>query len=673
MYGQINPNFRGLLTSYGPNFNGFQGVTIFDGASLNSFAAFIPNANQSFKARGDGTSLYRLPFAPLEPGSERISVVVYDKNNPSLKLETKSLRRLADYTLDETSGTIQLSRPLTSDDANGNPQFLEVEYASVLEAAPRDWRYGVQATLGGDEGFSVTATALRFRPVDNAYQFGLGAAYKIQGFQLALEGAFGGPLGAGGGLGLGGQLNYSNSSFQLQARYQELWKDYIDPNATSSSTPGRSISGGLGWKLNDTFSIAGSITHNQEFTTGIANTNAGLEGRANFGIVKALLGVFGRLGNGSLTPNQPWNAGGFFTGGLELDLNPIKFTGLQRVPFTPDTFGETDLGIEWLIAPSFSIRLADTLIYEPSGVRQTLSLGARGGVTNNELIRLVTGQTSSEPFGDTNLSASYDLVSTSGTAGRARVGLDTSIPLGSNWSTQLGGELALDAPNPLTASGFLGLAYSSDSIKASTRAQFSEQPTGIKQVYTAGAVIQLDPTFALSPSIEYASLPDLETRADGVRVRDGNRFSIAAAWRADDLSMLTNHSGRFGIYAPNGDEVQGEIQFGYVANERLFARAGAAYKFASSTFTGQVGAGVTYFITDQFGLGANTAYQFQPSTGTGKFSFGLEASLRVFNGVILSAGTNFIGFDGLSGWSTAPGFFVRLEFLFNDQFFGKTK
>jgi uncharacterized repeat protein (TIGR01451 family) len=673
IYGQINPNFRGLLTAYGPNFNGFQGLAVIDGASVNSFAAFIPNANQSFKARGDGTSLYRLPFAPLEPGSERISVVVYDKNNLSLKLEAKSLRRLADYTLDETSGTIQLSRPLTSGDANGNPQFLEVEYASVLGAASRDWRYGMQATLGSDEGFSVTATALRFRPADNAYQFGLGAAYKVQGFQLGLEAAFGGPLGAGGGLGLGGQLNYSNSSFQLQARYQELWKDYIDPNATSSSTPGRSISGGLGWKLNDTFSIAGSITHNQEFTTGIANTNAGLEGRANFGILKALLGVFGRLGNGNLTPGQPWNAGGFVTGGLELDLNPIKFTGLQRIPFTPDTFGETDLGIEWLIAPSVSIRLADALVYELSGVRQTLSLGAQGGVANNELIRLVTGQSSSEPFGNTNLSASYDLVSTSGTAGRARVGLDTSIPLGSNWSTQLGGELALDAPNPLTASGFLGLAYSSDSIKASTRAQFSKQPTGIKQVYTAGAVIQLDPTFAISPSIEYAALPDLETRADGVRVRDGGRFSIAAAWRADDLSMLTNHSGRFGIYAPNGDEVQGEIQFGYVANERLFARAGAAYKFASNTFTGQVGAGLTYFITDQFGLGANAAYQFQPSTGTGKFSFGLEASLRVFNGVILSAGTNFIGFDGLSGWSTAPGFFVRLEFLFNDQFFAPKK
>jgi uncharacterized repeat protein (TIGR01451 family) len=672
MYGQISPNFRGLLTAYGPNFNGFQGLAVFDGASINSFAAFIPNANQSFKARGDGTSLYRLPFAPLEPGSERISVVVYDKNNPSVKLEAKSLRRLADYALNETSGTIQLSRPLNSGDANGNPQFLEVEYASVLEAAPRDWRYGVQATLGSDDGFSVTATALRFRPADNAYQFGLGAAYKIQGFQLGLEAAFGGPLGAGGGLGLGGQLNYSNSSFQLQARYQELWKDYVDPNATSSSTPGRSISGGLGWKLNDAFSIAGSITHNQEFTTGIANTNAGLEGRANFGILKALLGIFGRLGNGNLTPGQPWNAGGFIAGGLELDLNPIKFTGLQRIPFTPETFGETDLGIEWLIAPSFSIRLTDTLVYEPSGVRQTLSLGARGGVTNNELIRLVTGQSSSEPFGNTNLSASYDLVSTSGTAGRARVGLDTSIPLGSNWSTQLGGELALDAPNPLTASGFLGLAYSSDSIKASTRAQFSLQPTGIKQVYTAGAVIQLDPTFAISPSIEYAALPDLETRADGVRVRDGGRFSIAAAWRADDLSMLTNHSGRFGIYAPNGDEVQGEIQFGYVANEQLFARAGAAYKFAG-TFTGQVGAGLTYFITDQFGLGTNAAYQFQPSTGTGKFSFGLEASLRVFNGVILSAGTNFIGFDGLSGWSTAPGFFVRLEFLFNDQFFAPKK
>jgi hypothetical protein len=147
-------------------------------------------------------------------------------------------------------------------------------------------------------------------------------------------------------------------------------------------------------------------------------------------------------------------------------------------------------------------------------------------------------------------------------------------------------------------------------------------------------------------------------------------LQFAAAWRADRWALLANQSGRFGLYAPGGDELQGELLLNYQADQRLEFRSNLAYKFASSIFTAQVGVGATYYLTDQFGLGANAGVLLQPATSTTKFSIGLEASYRLFDGFALSAGVNFLGFNALGSFSAAPGFYIRFDWKFDERTFG---
>jgi hypothetical protein len=100
--------------------------------------------------RGQGISG---PFAlannsALE-NSERVEVIVRDRNQPSVILRTSLLTRLADYTFEPFSGRILLRQPLPALDANFNPVSLRVTY-EFDQGGAEYWLYGVdaQAKLG---------------------------------------------------------------------------------------------------------------------------------------------------------------------------------------------------------------------------------------------------------------------------------------------------------------------------------------------------------------------------------------------------------------------------------------------------------------------------------------------------------------------------------------------
>jgi uncharacterized repeat protein (TIGR01451 family) len=671
LYGQITPSFRGLLTNYSPNFNGAQALARGANYQINGFAALVPNADQRFKTRGDGTSFYRLN-ASVQSSSERVVIVTYDKNNDKIKLSQVVLKHLADYTLDNLSGNLQLTKALFSTDENGNPQYLEVEYADAGSNVPRELRFGVQAAFLATPEFTLSATALQYKPgLNPLYLWGVAANYSSGGFQFALETTFSGEIGNGGGLGLAAQASYTANQFQIQGRYQDTFPGYFDPNtATALQSRNLEVKAVLG-DVKD-FSINVALNHNQDYALGNSNTKLSARAAKDFGGFSANIGLLLQIAH---TPSNadPFSRDLFLTLGAELPLGNWKFGFLQRVPIFPTAYGDTTLSVEYALSSNFSIRLADTLTYEPDFIRQALSLGATGRFSNNELLQLLgVGNLEKQPdaFGTTNIAASYETTNTSGDAGRARVGVDTNIPLGNNWSTQIGGE-ALFSPS-VTGAVSLGARYATDDLQGGAKLQLGFSSAGIKQVYTISGIAKISSELTISPSLEYDVLPEFVKLANDTFVQDGGRYSIAAAWRSDDWNILTNHTGRFGVYAPTGDTIQGEIQFGYNGFERLFIRAGAAYKLNSSAFTAQLGAGFTYFVTDTLGVGANAAYQFQPATSTARLSFGVEASYRILNGFVVTGGFNFTGFQGISSFSTAPGFYVRFDFKFDERlFYGK--
>jgi uncharacterized repeat protein (TIGR01451 family) len=660
MYGQINTSLTGLLGRYTQDFNGVQGVLRTDTFGLNAFAAWVPNANDFFRAAGDVSDTY-LIGKPVVESSERVTIVTEDRFNPALKTEVVLVRG-RDYQIDYGAGVIKLARPLTATDANGNPQFLEARFASSVPSF--GLRAGAQARF--DIGaLTLSATGLYFDPVQGRTLFSGGLGYASDNLQFGIEASY------SGALGLAAQFNANSASSQFNLRYQELFPGYIDPNSNATST-GRALQAGATFRFSPSFSLNGTFAHNQYFDgtrAGQADNAFGLGAQLRFGALAASLGLAGRLEyTGGAQTASPLT-GLWLTAGLEFPVGPFSFGLTQRVPITPGTYGQTALYVDYAISQNFGIRLTDTLTYEPAGVRQQIGLGARGTFTNAEILRVLTGNEPETPetFGTTNIAATYDLDTVDGNAGRARVGIDTVIPLGSNFSMQLGGELLAPTAAPTTGGVYFGLLYAQDGTRGSARASYSILPTGIKQVYTLGVIFQTSPEFVFSPNLEYANGPDASY--------EGGRFSIAAAWRADDWSLLTNHTGRFGFYAPRAgtqivDTIQGELWAGYQASERFYLRFGGAYLLTATDFTGKLAGGVTYFFTDTLGAGLGASYIFNPSTGLSSLVFGVEGSLRVLDGLLFTVGLNLNSATGFGAFSVSPGLYFRIDWKFDERTFG---
>jgi hypothetical protein len=366
--------------------------------------------------------------------------------------------------------------------------------------------------------------------------------------------------------------------------------------------------------------------------------------------------------------NELW-----LTGGVAVPLGALKLTvdGRLVLAGTPTTYGGLTAGLEYALTENFSLRLQDRVTFEPNGPRQQLSFGVTGAFSNSELIRSTFGNETLVPdaFGQTNVTAAYELDTLDGNAGRARVGVETTIPLGSNFSAQLGGEAVFDPNGNLSGSGSLGLLYEDSSLKGLARAQLSLQPQGLKQVYTLGVIAPLSNEFIVSPFVEYAIDPS-RWSVPGATSADGGRFSIALAYRGDDWSVLSNNTGKFGVYAPSGDFLEGETQFGYQASERFYLRFGVAYRyeFSGGTFTGQLGAGFSYFLTDGFAVGAQGGYLVS-SIGSSKFAFGVEASLRVVDNLLFTVGFNALGFSGI-GTTFNPGVYFRFDWKIDERTLG---
>jgi uncharacterized repeat protein (TIGR01451 family) len=686
-FGRFSPGFTGVLSSYNANYNGLQALVRGDGLSINTFLADAPTANTRFRKQADSTDTYFLPQG-INPDTERVVLATYRLPNNviligdqdpcrnlsvnKLELRRSNLTRGTDYTIRYDVGILSLKQGVPSTDANGNINCIEVDFATGVVL--RDLRTGVQASVGND-GFNFNATALQYRNGqfggNSSILFGAGLGLRGGGFELGVEAALSGVFGAQS-LGLAANAAYTSGSFQARVALQDRQLGFLDPISFTDRS-GRSLTAGL--VLGDSFAFEANLDHNQNYTTGTGSTGVGAQIRNDFGGgFTAGLGI-AYLYSFPTDRNQLWA-----TASANIPLGFLKLGLLQQVPVIGDatTYGSTTVSLEFPITTSFSVLLRDKLTYEWNGVKQQISFGVQGAFSNGELLRNLFGNEQIVPnaFGQTNVFATYDLDTVNGDAGRARVGLATSIPLSDTFSLQLGADVNF-TPTPSEARAGLtfGALYSDPSTKANIRAQYSFMPTGVKQVYTAGLIAQLSSEFVISPQIEYATDPSLWSQP-GTTIIDGGTFSIAFAYRGNNWSIISNNTAKFGLYRGTGatatDLLEGEFQFGYQASETLFARSAIAYRlpFQAGAFTIQLSSGFTYFVSDSLALGAQGAINFQPSTGTLGGAFGLEGSLRLVDNLLFTVGYNFVGINNAIGNTFRPGLYFRLDWKLDERTFG---
>jgi hypothetical protein len=651
-YGRFSTGFTGLLSGYNAGFNGLK-AELGEGAfRLRSFAALVPSANRSKTFPGDGTSLYRIPqsenaqtLLPVKPSSEQLRIEVLRDN---LRQVVRTLIRNTDYTIDNATGVIVLNQPLRSSDAQGNKLFLVADFATdgTLSApglSADNLRFGVQA-MYQQAGLEFGATYVRFDPAQPAYA-GVSAGFKSGPAGFSVEAAYSGQ-GGSGIAGAAAKALYSTSALRVTATYRDQGNAYIDPNSAKPvGNPGKDVKLEATLNPGAPFSLTARYNLNQDYKNGgDLDQGYGLEGAYNLGLIKAKLGLEGTIGDDDIPADKLWSTLGFETLG-----QPITFGLTQKIGLS-GTNGITDAFVDYAITPNFGIRWTNSLTYRNglSGVDYKGSLGVRGSL-----------QAGSAAL---SFNAAYDLPSSSTQQGRVRLGVDTDIPVSENLNLQLGGEYALESPGARSTGSFtLGGRYRVAESQASAKAQFSINAAGkLKQVYSAGIVFQAGPGVVLSPSAEYGLDFDGAT---------GGKFSLAAAYRAAGFALLTNNTAKTGFYSPAGNTFEGEVRLSYAPNLTWGLRSGLAYRYAADTLNAELSLGATYFLSERFGVGANAAYLLGPIN---RLLVGPELSYRVADGLVFSAGYNFSSTNLTPSFqSTSQGFFIRLDWLFDETTFGK--
>src|SRR5882672_10498659 len=121
--------------------------------SANAFAADSAQGFVKDEIRGDGTSgLYHLSHAPLVVGSDKLRVEVRDRFHTERVVDSRTLTRFLDYSLDYERGELFFKEPIPDRDTNFNPVFIIIEYETA-GAQSEELTAGGRAAvkLGGDK------------------------------------------------------------------------------------------------------------------------------------------------------------------------------------------------------------------------------------------------------------------------------------------------------------------------------------------------------------------------------------------------------------------------------------------------------------------------------------------------------------------------------------------
>jgi hypothetical protein len=213
-------------------------------------------------------------------GSERVELIVRDRNNPGRVIEQRVLARLSDYTFDPFAGRLLLNGPLSSTNAQGNPQSLRINY-EVDSNGERYDVFGLQAQLQNESaslaaniivdenpftittGDSQTRVLERLASVRGSLKLGETGLLSAEMAQTRNRTQTGDLQDEAYKL----EATWSNQSASASAFVSRAGRDFYNPNA--SVNLGRSEAGLRGeTKITDTLRLQAEILKSEDSTNG---------------------------------------------------------------------------------------------------------------------------------------------------------------------------------------------------------------------------------------------------------------------------------------------------------------------------------------------------------------------------------------------------------------------
>ncbi|MFA6961380.1 MAG: hypothetical protein WC205_11565 [Opitutaceae bacterium] len=175
-------------------------------------------------------------------GSETVEILARDRNQTSVIISTRTLRRDADYDFEPFSGRLLLRRPVSSVDTNFNPQSIRITYEVDAGGAPF-WVYGGDAQFKPFERLEIGGSFARDENPTDPYDLqSFNTTLKLtEGTYLIAEGARSETL--TNGVGFAGRIDLRHKSEKTEARVFFGKTDAAFDNPSSQLNAGRAEGG----------------------------------------------------------------------------------------------------------------------------------------------------------------------------------------------------------------------------------------------------------------------------------------------------------------------------------------------------------------------------------------------------------------------------------------------
>ena len=324
--------------------------------------------------RANGTSgPFLVQNASALENSEKVEIIVRDKNQLTLVIAHTALERYVDYTFEPFSRAILFKAPIASLDANGNPQSVRITY-EVDQGGPQFWLYGLDGEANLTPYLTVGGSLVDDRNPTAPYRLDSVNAQAKLGPHSTLVGEFAqsdattyrgngqsytNPTGVAGesmneGTGQAERLQFTHSAEHFKASAWLLTADRDFQNPTSGVTPGqREYGGRSAYDFADRLTLRAEALRSED-TVADASRSGGLLG-LDYRWTQSfkLLGGFryanehGLVGGQSFiganpSPGSLYSPQGGFSGGVDASqVNPLTGQAITRngSPATPGQSG----------------------------------------------------------------------------------------------------------------------------------------------------------------------------------------------------------------------------------------------------------------------------------------------------------------------------------------------
>lgn len=161
------------LGQYNRAMTGVRGHHETERSTFDVFAAYDDQRRviEEFPGRGISGPYTISNSATALQGTERIELVVRDRNAPSLVVSTTQLQRFSDYNFEPFSGRILFNRAIPSLDENLNPVSVRISY-EIEQGGDKYWVYGANGQYKFNQNFEIGGSYVKDKNPLAPYELG---------------------------------------------------------------------------------------------------------------------------------------------------------------------------------------------------------------------------------------------------------------------------------------------------------------------------------------------------------------------------------------------------------------------------------------------------------------------------------------------------------------------